>query len=78
MDNYVPNKYLCNLYEKLQRLLNRFEIALYGEMYAQLDILYTEGRFDEASKLISSIETNSITVRMAIDLRLKQFDYKEE
>ena len=44
-------------------------------MYTELEILYNKGSFKEAKQLIDSIETNTVTLRMLMDLRLKESDW---
>jgi len=51
------------------------ENYIYCSMYKKLDYFYANGLFDEARQLIDSIETNSVTIRMFMDLRLKETDY---
>lgn len=78
MKRYISNNILINLHEILVSLCNKSELFVYKKMYDRLDELYKNGEFKEAKSLIDSIKTNSVTISMDIDLRLKEYDYNNK
>jgi hypothetical protein len=77
-NDYLPNKFLIWITEKLFSFYSIVENYTYKKMYDRLDYLYDNGMFVSARDLINSVETNTTTVRMPIDLRLKEMDYYEK
>ena len=78
MKRYISNKILINLHEILVSLCNKSELFVYKKMYDRLDELYKNGEFKEAKSLIDNIKTNSVTISMDIDLRLKEYHYNKK
>jgi|LakMenE01Jun11ns_1017448.scaffolds.fasta_scaffold7974112_1 hypothetical protein len=75
---YIPNKFFRLLVDFINTISYKLEVFVYKDMISRLSYLYENGNFKEARELINSIETNSVTVKFPVKLRMKEYQWNNK